>query len=740
VTAGAGAAGVAPTRSRLSARARLAGRAAVTVSAVSRRLGRGSGSVIGGRVGLLLAPDLLGLLAADRPLALVSGTNGKTTTTCLLAAALGGAPRVATSTAGANLPPGLAVALAESPSGAPAVLEVDEAYLGAVAAVVAPDVVALLNLSRDQLDRVSEVRMVANRWRRDLSSVDTTVVANADDPLVVWAAGTARKVIWVAAGLVWRSDAVGCPACDRQIVFFATGWSCTCGFGRPHPDASLGADELVTADGRHLPIRLLLPSRANRANAAMAAVAAAVLGVDEEMALGAMAAVADVEGRFATVVHDNVTTRLLLAKNPAGWAELLDMLDGGDRPVVIGINARIADGHDPSWLWDVAFERLSDRLVVATGDRCADLAVRLRYAGVAHLTVTDQLEALGASGAPAVDYVGNYTAFQDLRRRLAAGGTAPTGPVTGTPTSPVSGVVTDLLIPARDAPQPTSGSVNTSDTAGAPPPVGRGAAGRESTLRIVVIYPDLLGTYGDGGNGRVLAARAAWRQTAVELVLARSDAPLPTGGDLYCIGGGEDGPQIQAAERLGGGALAAAVANGAAVLAVCAGYQIMGTSFPGPDGSPHDGVGLLDVDTVRGPGHRAVGEIVTEALTVPPGTTPIGRLTGFENHAGVTRLGPQASPLGRVVSGIGNGDGSGTDGARAGRVLGTYLHGPVLARNPALADMVLALASGSVLVPLDDEEEDALHRQRLLAAAGGAQSRERTARAAWRRLVRVRRS
>jgi lipid II isoglutaminyl synthase (glutamine-hydrolysing) len=733
VTAGAGAAGAAPTRSRLSARARVAGRAAVAVSAVSRRLGRGSGSVIGGRVGLLLAPDLLGLLAADRSLALVTGTNGKTTTTRLLAAALGGSPRVATSTAGANLPPGLAMALAESPSGAPAVLEVDEAYLGAVAAVVAPDVVALLNLSRDQLDRVSEVRMVANRWRRDLSSVDTTVVANADDPLVVWAAGTARKVIWVAAGLVWRNDAVGCPACDRQIVFSATGWSCSCGFGRPHPDASLGADELLTADGRHLPFRLLLPSRANRANAAMAAVAAGVLGVDEEVALGAMAAVADVEGRFATIVHDDVTTRLLLAKNPAGWAELLDLLDGGDHPVVIGINARIADGHDPSWLWDVAFERLSDRLVVATGDRSADLAVRLRYAGVAHLTVTDQLEALAASGAPAVDYVGNYTAFQDLRRRLAVGRTTSTGAVAGEPTGSATRAPNGRVVPARPVPRPTSGS----DTAVPERPAG---PGRESTLRIVVIYPDLLGTYGDGGNGLVLAARAAWRQTPVELVLARSDAPLPTTADLYCIGGGEDGPQIQAAERLAGGPLAAAVANGAVVLAVCAGYQIMGTSFPGPDGRPCDGVGLLDVDTVRGPGHRAVGEIVTEALTVEPGTTPIGRLTGFENHAGLTRLGPQASPLARVVSGIGNGDGTGTDGARAGRVLGTYLHGPVLARNPALADMILALASGSVPTPLEDEEEDALHRQRLGVAAGRAPGRARRAEPAWRQLVRLRRS
>jgi len=712
----------------LPARARFAGRTAVAVSAASRRLGLGGGSVIGGRVGLLLEPRLLDVLAADRQVALVSGTNGKTTTTRLLAAALGGPPWVATSSAGANLPPGLAVALAASSLGAPAVLEVDEAYLGAVATAVAPEVVLLLNLSRDQLDRVSEVRMVANRWRRDLSGLGTTVVANADDPLVVWAAGTASKVIWVGAGLLWRGDAVGCPSCDGRIVFRGPedplhGWSCACGFARPHSDAVLAGDELVTADGRHLRLDLALPGRANRANAAVAAVAAGVLGVDEADALASMTSVADVEGRFATVTHDGVIARLLLAKNPAGWTELLDMLDGGAGPLVIGINARVADGHDPSWLWDVAFERLAGRVVVATGDRRRDLAVRLRYAGVAHMTVADQSDALVASGAAGVDYVGNYTAFQDLRRQLAGRGHGH-APRQRSP----------AVVPASVVPEPTS----TADAAGERPrPAGRRAARGESALRVVVIYPDLLGTYGDGGNGRVLAARAAWRGIPAELVLAGSDAPLPSGADLYCIGGGEDGPQIQAAEALADGALVTAVAGGATVLAVCAGYQIVGTSFPGPDGRRHPGVGLLDVDTVKGTGRRAVGEIVAEPYAVPGETVRLDRLTGFENHAGVTRLAPSVQPLARVLSGVGDGAGAGTDGARAGRVVGTYLHGPVLARNPTLADLLLALAMGSVPAPLDDEEERALHGERLRAstAPGGAPAGD-----TWRRLVHLRRS
>jgi lipid II isoglutaminyl synthase (glutamine-hydrolysing) len=734
-------------------RARLASRASTAVSAASRRLRLGGGSVIGGRVGLLLDPDLLARLAAGRRVALVSATNGKTTTTRLLAAALGLRGPVASSGAGANMPSGLVSALAGSPPGRSAVLEVDEGYLGAVAAAVHPEVVALLNLSRDQLDRVSEVRMVAGRWRAALAQADaTTVVANADDPLVVWGAERAPRVVWVAAGQLWRSDAVGCPACSGRIVFAPHGdagddspgrdhadWRCACGFRRPVPDAALRGSELVTVGGRVLPIRLALPGRCNRANAGLAAVAAGVWGVDEADALAAMGAVSDVEGRFATVSVDGVRVRLLLAKNPAGWMELLDLLEEeatpvaaapvadpagngaapGPTPAVVGINARVADGHDPSWLWDVPFERLAGRVVVATGERCHDLAVRLRHAGVAHLTVADELDALRAAGSTSVEFIGNYTAFQILRRRLARGAwlprrpPAPAGARLAPPGTPVTVVTATPDTP--DRPQPHRS-----------PPRTR-AADAPSALRVVVVHPDLLGTYGDGGNGAVLAGRAAWRGMAVELVHAPSDVPLPRGADVYCLGGGEDGPQVQSAERLRDGALARAVDGGAAVLAVCAGYQVLGHVFPGADGQLHPGVGLLDVTSAKGHRRRAVGELLTESLSPAPVTggdgqsdpVPLDTLTGFENHGALTRLGPGVRPLARVLAGVGNGivdaAGDAVDGARAGKVIGTYLHGPALARNPALADLLLAWATGTVPAPLDDEEEQALRAQRLAA-------------------------
>jgi len=242
-------------------------------------------------------------------------------------------------------------------------------------------------------------------------------------------------------------------------------------------------------------------------------------------------------------------------------------------------------------------------------------------------------------------------------------------------------------------------------------------------LRIAVVYPDLLGTYGDGGNGLVLARRAEWRGMEAVLLQASSDGPLP-GADVYCLGGGEDGPQVRAARTLiDDGTLARRVADGAVVLAVCAGFQIVGRTFPGANGEPHEGVGLLDVDTFKATGPRAVGEVLVDVD--PAALGPLPTLTGFENHGGATSRQEGTVALGRVVVGVGNGAGDGTEGAVQGRVVGTYLHGPVLARNPALADLLLAWALGDVtLAPLDDEATESLREERL-ATVGSKRHRRR---------------
>jgi CobQ-like glutamine amidotransferase family enzyme len=240
---------------------------------------------------------------------------------------------------------------------------------------------------------------------------------------------------------------------------------------------------------------------------------------------------------------------------------------------------------------------------------------------------------------------------------------------------------------------------------------------RPADVTLALLFPDLLGTYGDSGNAVILAQRLRWRGISARVITVRSGDPVPEKCEIYVVGGGEDLPQSLAARQLGAGggpsALAAAVESGSAVLAVCAGLQILGRSFVGPDGVAAAGLGLIDCETRRGTGARSVGEIVVE----PRPELGLARLTGYENHAGATFLGAGAQPVGRVVAGRGNGDGSGLDGACSGRVLGTYLHGPVLARNPALADLVLGWVVGP-LDPLDDGECEELRSERLASVLG----------------------
>ena len=248
------------------------------------------------------------------------------------------------------------------------------------------------------------------------------------------------------------------------------------------------------------------------------------------------------------------------------------------------------------------------------------------------------------------------------------------------------------------------------------PGLGRAGTGRRGPgrLRLVWVYPDLLSTYGDRGNLLVLKRRARLRGIEVESVEVNADEAIPRQGDIYLLGGGEDLPQILAARRLrDDGGLAAVASRGAVIFAVCAGYQLVGTEFGGVEGEPVAGLGIIDISSGRGE-RRGVGEIIAD---VDPGLG-VPRLTGFENHQGVTRLGPGVRPLARVTVGVGNGDG--TEGAYAGRVLGTYLHGPALARNPGLADLLLSWAAGP-LQPLDGADEEwarQLREERLAAVAG----------------------
>jgi CobQ-like glutamine amidotransferase family enzyme len=236
----------------------------------------------------------------------------------------------------------------------------------------------------------------------------------------------------------------------------------------------------------------------------------------------------------------------------------------------------------------------------------------------------------------------------------------------------------------------------------------------DNSLRLVWVYPDLLSTYGDQGNALVVERRARQRGLGVTRVDVRSDQPVPTSGDIYLIGGGEDRPQRLAAERLSrDGGLSRAISNGAIVFSVCAGYQILGHEFVNDLGERQAGLGLLDVVSTRGEGARCVGDVLADIdprLNLP-------QLSGFENHQGITHLGPSARPLARLRVGGGNGTGDGTEGAYNDTVFGTYMHGPVMARNPQIADLLLKLALDvNALPPTNDQWYEALRSERIASA------------------------
>jgi lipid II isoglutaminyl synthase (glutamine-hydrolysing) len=232
----------------------------------------------------------------------------------------------------------------------------------------------------------------------------------------------------------------------------------------------------------------------------------------------------------------------------------------------------------------------------------------------------------------------------------------------------------------------------------------------ESKVRIGLVLPDVMGTYGDGGNAVVLRQRLLLRGIAAEIVEITLADPVPESLDLYTLGGAEDYAQRLATRHLlRYPGLQRAAARGAPMLAICAAVQVLGHWYETSSGERVDGVGLLDA-TTSPQETRTIGELVTKPLLA--GVTE--SLTGFENHRGGTILGPAASPLGAVVKGAGNRTGDGFDGAVQGSVVATYMHGPCLARNPQLADLLLGKVVGE-LTPLELTEVELLRRERLAA-------------------------
>jgi len=360
-----------------------------------------------------IAPDLVASLARGRTVILASGTNGKTTTTSMIVAGWGGS--VITNETGANMPAGHAAALVES-KGDRVALEVDEAWIPDSLASTRPRVVVLLNLSRDQMDRANEVRHLAERWRKALESHDDemVVVANANDPLVVYAAESRTNTVWADVPTSWLADALSCPKCTLAISHVGSAWHCTCGFAKPAKVTTILGEDL-TIDGVSVDLELSMPGEFNRSNAAMALTALHCVNVDLAEAARRVNAIHSVVGRFSTRRWNGHVLRLLLAKNPSGFAAMMATLPDDQSDVWVAINARLADGHDPSWLYDAPFELLRGHRVYCLGDRRLDLATRLEY-GQVDFVVVDDDDTLPTS-KETVPLLANYTAFSDWLAR-----------------------------------------------------------------------------------------------------------------------------------------------------------------------------------------------------------------------------------------------------------------------------------------------------------------------------------
>jgi len=429
--------------------------AARIAGGLSRVLRTGGGTTVPGRVLTLLSPDAVERLAARLPQgsALVSATNGKTTTAAMVAQILGGRVRLAHNSAGANLLSGVASTLLARPHAELGLFEVDEAALPDVARRVHPRALCLGNLFRDQLDRYGELELVAERWRGLVAELDdeTVLIVNGDDPQVGdLARARARSVVFglddprrSAPALPHAADSKWCLRCGTPYEYAAAyvghlgDYRCpACGHARPPLDLTARSIELhgleavsfelVDGEGS-LPIRLSLPGLYNVYNAVAAAGLARALGASREDVRDGLQRFTPAFGRFERLQMGDRTVLMLLVKNPAGANEVVRTLVSGGAPglAVIALNDGIADGRDVSWIWDVDFEPLLEHLgqVVVTGDRAAELALRFKYAGFEESAI-EVVPELGAAldrgleltpvGAELI-VVPTYTAMLELR-------------------------------------------------------------------------------------------------------------------------------------------------------------------------------------------------------------------------------------------------------------------------------------------------------------------------------------
>jgi hypothetical protein len=369
-------------------------RSAICVARISAWLSKTilkkSGETISGRVLLSLRPSAISELSKGKIVILVSGTNGKTSTTRFLRKIVEQLGSVTSSNSGSNLSWGIASSLMKPTTFA--VLEIDELHLPAVIDQTKPKVVLLLNLTRDQLHRMHEVKRVAQRWKTAVeSSPETTFVVDVDDPFVNYATTNAKRAVRISFGGRSHPDGAVCPACGSYLQWIDYKYKCQCGL------TNAMADRIYTA------------TNAGERNAVLANIAGGLVA-----APWIQPDIGELERTIVKTVN-GVRAEIRLTKNPASWTEALTSING--ESVILILNSRQVDGIDTSWLFDISFEILQGRTIVVTGERALDLQYRLHVEGIESTRVPNFATAISQfEPGTSVQTLAAYTAFFELSR------------------------------------------------------------------------------------------------------------------------------------------------------------------------------------------------------------------------------------------------------------------------------------------------------------------------------------
>lgn len=670
-----------------------------------------SGGALPGKLGLAIDPELVTHLACLLDASVViTGTNGKTTTTNLIADAVAasGASCVC-NRAGNNMETGITGALLEANSDRRrtagtrrvGVFECDELYTVRILPRLKPTYFVLLNLFRDQLDRYGEIDHTQDVIAQALAlSPTTTLIFNADDPLC---ASIADRVPNPSLPFGLNGPTGGeashiaesrfCAHCNAPLEYDYIqygqlgSYHCpACGWRRP--DLASGASNVhLTSTGYSFELKAQQDGSSQTAslstrynglymvyNITAAWTAAWVLDAldgDSSRFQGVLDTYVPTGGRMTRWQAKGRIVATDLAKNPVGFDRQIQQIKAsGGKLMAFYLNDADADGRDVSWIWDVDFECLSAPGVraFAGGSRAHDLQVRLKYAGIDASLVNgigDVIDTLaGEDVGEVLHAVANYTAFPPIVKELEGLGNVVTGDA--------KTVSIDMTPIHDDDDTPRSDKMLDLDR----------------PLRVVHLYPDALNLYGDGGNAIVLERRCRWRGIPVEVDDVRMGDVLDLStADIVLIGGGADRDQLAVANELRHqrDELQGYVEDDGVVLAICGSYQLLGRSYYMGD-EKVEGLGIIAGDTVRGEG-RLTGNVAvkTDIADAP--------FVGFENHGGRTMLDACEHPLGTsVLKGTGNNGQDGSEGCLHRNLVGTYLHGPALSKNPELADWLIARA------------------------------------------------